>query len=147
MDNLFSQTDPSFTKNQATLYADGGSRGNPGPSGAGAVLYDEDQNEIDRVGVSTGIATNNVAEYTGVIEGMKMALKHNITHLEIKLDSKLVVEQLSGRWKVKHPDMKILAQQGFDLKTQFRECTLIHIPREQNGVADSIANQVMDRMH
>lgn len=145
MENLFSQIDTNFQEKKATLYADGGSRGNPGISGAGAIIYDTEDQEIDRVGVYTGIATNNVAEYTGVIEGMKLALKHDITHLEIKLDSKLVVEQLSGRWKVKHPDMKKLCQQGLELKEQFTKCELSHIPREENGVADQIANQAMDR--
>ena len=96
MNNLFSQIDPEFSEKHGTIYADGGSRGNPGNSGAGAVLYDQTDQEIGRVGVSTGIATNNVAEYTGAIAGMQLALEHQITHLEVKLDSKLVVEQLSA---------------------------------------------------
>ncbi len=127
------------------LFGDGGSRGNPGKAGAGAVLYDDKKKEIARMGTFCGIATNNVAEYTSLLTGMKLALDHNITDLEVRMDSKLAVEQMKGRWKVKHPGLKPLFERAKVLEEKFQKITFKHIPREKNKVADKIANEVMDR--
>lgn len=89
------------------IEADGGSRGNPGIAGAGTVVYDAGRNEVlRRISYVVGIATNNVAEYQGLINGLSAAGELGATEVEVFLDSKLVVEQMSGRWKIKHPDMK-----------------------------------------
>lgn len=125
--------------------ADGGSRGNPGPSGSGAVVLDGKTGKVlIEVSVFGGEATNNVAEYKGVLSGLIEAFKLNPTaEIIVRMDSKLVVEQMSGNWKIKHPDMKVLAIEvqrlvaGKDVKWQW-------IPREENFRADALANEAMD---
>lgn len=124
-------------------YADGASRGNPGLASYGAVIYQDDM-EIARLNGALGIATNNVAEYSGVIA----ILEHTATHfpnseLHVRMDSKLVVEQLSGRWKIKSPDMAQLAIKARSLIGN-RKVTFEWVPREQNSVADALANQALD---
>ena len=103
-------TDP-FRYRKVLIEADGGSRGNPGPAAYGAVLKDAETGEvIAEDGSTIGIATNNVAEYSGLIGGLRMAEEFAPhAEIEVRMDSKLVVEQMSGRWKIKHPDMKPLA--------------------------------------
>jgi ribonuclease HI len=125
--------------------ADGGSRGNPGTAGSGSVVIDAATGEIlAEVGRYLGVTTNNVAEYTALIEGVKKALAIDPdAELHIRMDSKLVVEQISGRWKIKHPDMADLAAQarhaltGTPVKFEW-------IPRLQNSRADAAANRAMD---
>ena len=95
------------------INADGGSRGNPGPAGYGAVVFAPDGTVLAERAASLGVVTNNVAEYSGLIAGLEAARDLGATTVTARMDSKLVVEQMSGRWKVKHPDMKPLAQQGF----------------------------------
>ena len=125
------------------ITADGGSRGNPGKAAYGAVVYENDQ-ILKEVGASIGIASNNVAEYEGLIAGLKAANEIDSTAtILVKMDSKLVVEQMSGRWKVKHPNMQKLAKQAF----ASHDPTLVTyqwIPREENSHADSILNDVLD---
>ena len=146
MINLFSDIDPkNFPSTKiGYIFADGGSRGNPGIAGAGAVLYDENKQEIAHKIIPCGIQTNNFAEYTGMIEGMKLALEKGITDLEVRLDSKLAVEQMSGRWKVKNANIKPLFEQGMMVKDQFKSIKFIHIPREKNKRADQLVNMAMD---
>ena len=129
---------------QAKLFADGGSRGNPGKSASGAVLYDDQNNEIGRDGIFLGINTNNFAEYSSLKIGVELALKFNVKKLSVFLDSKLVVEQMSGNWKIKDAQLKIISQEIFQIINSFEEITFHHIPREKNKVADSIVNQVLD---
>lgn len=126
------------------IEADGGSRGNPGPAGYGAVLRDADTGAvIAEDGSSIGVATNNVAEYSGLIAGLKMAEQYAPeADIEVRMDSKLVVEQMSGRWKIKHPDMVPLAQEANRLAPF--GTTYTWIPREQNKHADRLANEAMD---
>ncbi|MGI8993823.1 MAG: bifunctional RNase H/acid phosphatase [Nocardioidaceae bacterium] len=124
--------------------ADGGSRGNPGPAGFGSVLRDAETGEvIAEAAASIGRATNNVAEYHGLIAGLELYLEHTPDAvLEVRMDSKLVVEQMAGRWKVKHPDMRplaIAAQQLAPFGTLWT-----WVPREQNKAADRLANLAMD---
>ena len=94
---------------RATLYADGGARGNPGPAGSGAVLLDEDGRVIVELWRSLGHATNNVAEYTGLIIGLEEALRRGVEGLDVRMDSLLVVQQMKGLWKIKHPGLRPLA--------------------------------------
>ena len=127
------------------IEADGGSRGNPGQSGSGAVVIDGATGEIlAEIGLYGGIASNNVAEYKAMIAGARRALEIDPdADLHIRMDSKLVVEQMSGRWKIKHPDMAELAAEarGILIGTPVR---FEWIPRAENSRADKLANLAMD---
>jgi broad specificity phosphatase PhoE/ribonuclease HI len=124
--------------------ADGGSRGNPGPAAYGAVLKDADTGEvIAEDGTTIGRATNNVAEYSGLIAGLRMAAELAPgAKVEVRMDSKLVVEQMSGRWKVKHPAMAPLHAEAGALAPA--GTTYTWVPRERNGHADRLANEALD---
>lgn len=125
--------------------ADGGSRGNPGQAGSGSIVIDPATGEVlAEVGRYLGVVSNNVAEYTALIEGVRRALAIDPdAELHIRMDSKLVVEQMSGRWKIKHPDMAELAAQARELLTG-TPVRFEWIPREQNKRADAAANRAMD---
>ncbi|MEU3776428.1 bifunctional RNase H/acid phosphatase [Streptomyces sp. NPDC032472] len=125
--------------------ADGGSRGNPGPAGYGAVVLDPVTGEtLAERAEYIGVATNNVAEYKGLIAGLKAARELSPDAVvEVRMDSKLVVEQMSGRWKIKHPDMKPLAAEAATVLPR-TQVTYVWIPREQNRHADRLANEAMD---
>ncbi len=126
--------------------ADGGSRGNPGPAGYGALVRDATTGKVlaERA-ESVGRATNNVAEYGGLVAGLQAALDLDPTaDVEVRMDSKLVVEQMSGRWKVKHPDMQKLALQAQQIARQLGSVRYTWVPRAQNGAADALANSAMD---
>jgi probable phosphoglycerate mutase len=125
--------------------ADGGSRGNPGPAGYGAVVRDAATGEVlaeRKAGL--GFTTNNVAEYSGLIAGLSAARDLGASHVDVRMDSKLVVEQMSGRWKIKHPPLQTLAQEARDLVAGFGRVTFEWIPRERNKDADRLANEAMD---
>jgi ribonuclease HI len=125
--------------------ADGGSRGNPGVAAGGAVVIDPVSGEVlSRIGVYVGIATNNVAEYSGLIAGLEAAIDRDPgADLHVRMDSKLVVEQMSGRWKVKHPDMQALWRTAQELVAG-RRVTFEWVPRASNSRADAAANESMD---
>ncbi|MGC9667185.1 bifunctional RNase H/acid phosphatase [Planosporangium sp. 12N6] len=125
--------------------ADGGSRGNPGTAGYGAVVLDPDTGEVlaQRLG-ALGVTTNNIAEYQGLIAGLAAAAELGADSVEVRMDSKLVVEQMSGRWQIKHPGLRPLAAQAADLVRRFRSVTFTWIPRERNKRADALANAAMD---
>lgn len=126
------------------IEADGGSRGNPGPAGFGALIRDADSGEvIAEAAESIGRATNNVAEYKGLIAGLELYLEHTPdAALEVRMDSKLVIEQMAGRWKIKHPDMRPLAIRAQQLAPFGTLWTWV--PRAQNAAADRLANLAMD---
>lgn len=128
------------------IEADGGSRGNPGVAAGGAVVIDADTGEIlAEVGVFVGIATNNVAEYAGLVGGLRKARQMDpVAPIHVRMDSKLVVEQMSGRWKIKHPDMRDLAREAHSIIAG-TEVTFEWIAREFNSRADAVANESMDR--
>ncbi|MFF6848746.1 bifunctional RNase H/acid phosphatase [Streptomyces antimycoticus] len=125
--------------------ADGGSRGNPGPAGYGAVVLDAETGEpLAEVAEHIGTATNNVAEYKGLIAGLRAA--HALdpeAEVRVRMDSKLVIEQMSGRWKIKHPDMRPLAAEAKAIMPP-GQLTYEWIPREKNKHADRLANEAMD---
>jgi broad specificity phosphatase PhoE/ribonuclease HI len=126
--------------------ADGGSRGNPGPAGYGALVRDAETGRLlaERA-ASVGRATNNVAEYGGLVAGLQAALDLDPTaEVEVRMDSKLVVEQMSGRWQIKHPDMRQLAMQAQKIARQLGQVRYTWVPRAQNGAADALANSAMD---
>jgi probable phosphoglycerate mutase len=125
--------------------ADGGSRGNPGPAGYGAVVLDPETGAVlvERA-EAIGTATNNVAEYGGLIAGLAAASSLGATEVEVRMDSKLVVEQMSGRWQIKHPGLRPLAAQAADHVRRFAAVTFTWVPRSQNKRADALANRAMD---
>jgi probable phosphoglycerate mutase len=124
--------------------ADGGSRGNPGPAAYGAVLRDAATGAVLAERAETiGVATNNVAEYRGLIAGLELAAEHAPgAEIEVRMDSRLVVEQMSGTWKIKHPDMKPLAAQAKRLAPSGTVFTWV--PRAQNTAADLLVNEALD---
>lgn len=126
------------------VYADGGSRGNPGPAGYGTAVYDETGVVLAERAAALGRATNNVAEYSGLIAGLEAARDLGARRVSVRMDSKLVVEQMSGRWQVKHPDMKPLARRAAELVRGFDAVELTWIPRAKNAHADRLANEAMD---
>lgn len=127
------------------IEADGGSRGNPGPAGYGAVVRDPETGEVlGERSESLGTATNNVAEYQGLIAGLTAAAELGAAEVDVRMDSKLVVEQMSGRWQIKHPGLRPLAAQAAGLVGRFTAVRFTWIPREHNRHADALANAAMD---
>ncbi|NEA62005.1 bifunctional RNase H/acid phosphatase [Streptomyces sp. SID12488] len=126
--------------------ADGGSRGNPGPAGYGSVVIDAATGEtLAEAAEYIGVATNNVAEYRGLVAGLRAARELDpAAAVHVRMDSKLVVEQMSGRWKIKHPDMKPLAAEAARVFPDAGQVTYEWIPRERNKHADRLANEAMD---
>lgn len=130
---------------KVVIEADGGSRGNPGPAGYGAVVWTADRATVlAESKQAIGRATNNVAEYRGLIAGLDDAVKMGATEVSVLMDSKLVVEQMSGRWKVKHPDLVELHAQAQALASRFRRISYAWVPRARNTYADRLANEAMD---
>ena len=129
---------------KATLFADGGSRGNPGPAASGAVLYDEHGAVLREVGTFLGTATNNVAEWTGLLTGLEAAIDIGITELHVRLDSELVVKQLSGAYRVKNEGLIPLHAKAKALLRRFAHTDVRHVPRKQNVEADALVNRVLD---
>jgi ribonuclease HI len=135
-----------MTARRLIIQADGGSRGNPGSAGYGAVVLDAVTGEVlAEVSEAIGHATNNVAEYSGLVAGLRAAgtLAPGAA-AEVRMDSKLVVEQMSGRWKIKHPDLRPLAAQASQAARALGRVTYTWVPRERNTHADRLANEAMD---
>ena len=130
---------------KVVVEADGGSRGNPGPAGFGCVVFSADRATVLAEHKQfIGQTTNNVAEYRGLIAGLEEARRLGADEVAVSMDSKLVVEQMSGRWKVKHPGLAELHQQARALASTFDGVTFDWIPRERNAHADRLANEAMD---
>ena len=130
---------------RVVIEADGGSRGNPGPAGFGCVVFSADHTTVLAEHKQfIGETTNNVAEYRGLIAGLEQARRLGASEVAVSMDSKLVVEQMSGRWKVKNPGMAELNQQARALASTFDAVTFSWIPRERNAHADRLANEAMD---
>jgi len=130
---------------EATLFADGGSRGNPGPAASGAVLVAPDGRILHEVGHFLGVATNNVAEWTALKLGLEAAIEHGVSSLAVRLDSQLVVRQVSGEYRVKHPDLQPLHLRVKSLLRKFTHVDVQHIPRKENALADAVVNRVLDQ--
>jgi probable phosphoglycerate mutase len=130
---------------RVVVEADGGSRGNPGPAGYGAVVKDAATGEVlvERHEF-LGVVTNNVAEYSGLIAGLAAAAETGASTVDVRMDSKLVVEQMSGRWKIKHAALQPLAAEARELADGFDRVTYMWIPRAENSHADRLANVAMD---
>jgi ribonuclease HI len=130
---------------EATLFADGGSRGNPGPAASGAVLVDPAGRLVDEVGRYLGIATNNVAEWTALCIGLERAKERGIRRLAVRLDSELVVKQMRGEYRVKHADLQPLHRRAQSLVRAFEHVDIKHVPRKQNALADRLVNDILDQ--
>lgn len=129
---------------KAMLFADGGSRGNPGPAAYGAVLIDPSGDVLREMSAFLGSTTNNVAEWSGLIAGLEAALDLGIDEIEVRLDSELVVRQLSGAYRVKQPHLIPLHAKAKSLLRKFVHSHVAHVRREQNKAADALVNQVLD---
>jgi ribonuclease HI len=129
---------------KATLYSDGGSRGNPGPAAYGAVLLDERGERLREVSAFLGTSTNNVAEWSGLIAGLEAALELGVDEIDVRLDSELVVRQLSGAYRVKQPHLIPLHAKAKALLRRFAHSHVAHVRRENNKEADALLNQVLD---
>jgi len=128
-----------------TLEFDGGSRGNPGPAGIGVVIRAEDGQELVTLGRPIGVATNNVAEYHALILALKKALELGAAKIIVRGDSELVIKQMRGEYRVKHPALRPLYDEAKNLYHRFREAKFEHNLRHKNALADKLANLAMDR--
>jgi ribonuclease HI len=129
---------------RVTLFADGGSRGNPGPAAGGAVLIAEDGTILEEIAIYLGTATNNVAEWHGLLKGLEAASALGVRRLAVRLDSELVVRQLTGVYRVKHADLIPLHAKARRLVAGFEEVQIAHVPRAQNKLADAVVNRCLD---
>ncbi len=143
-----SEPSEAVRSTRVVVEADGASRGNPGPASYGVVVTDADGGEVlARAGTVIGTATNNVAEYRGLIAGLELVAQvaPDAAEVEVRMDSKLVVEQMSGSWRIKHPELRTLAERAQEIAAGLAaEPTYTWIPRAQNGPADALANQALD---
>lgn len=128
---------------QAEIFADGGSRGNPGPAGCGAVI-NVDGATVASISHYLGEATNNVAEYTGLVLALEKALEMGFKHVDVKMDSELVVRQMIGQYKVKNEGLIPLFERAYRLSLKFRSFSISHVRRAENKAADRLANAAMD---
>jgi ribonuclease HI len=126
------------------VHVDGGSRGNPGPGAAAAVLSTPDGDVVDEATVTLGRVTNNVAEYRGLLLGLERAAALGATEVEVVNDSELVAHQVNGRYKVKHPDLKPLHAEALEALRRFERWSVRPVPRAQNADADALVNQALD---
>jgi len=127
------------------VYCDGAARGNPGPAGIGVVLTDDSGRTVAEVAEGIGPATNNVAEYRAAIAGLRAAAERGARSVLVRSDSRLLVEQLSGRFRVKNPRLVRLHEEARGLLRSFADVSFEHVPREQNAEADRLANRGIDQ--
>jgi ribonuclease HI len=128
------------------LACDGASRGNPGPAAVGFVLTDSHGNEVLARGATIGAATNNVAEYSALLRGLEAALALGVRRLRVRMDSELVVRQMQGRYRVRHPRLQPLFGAVQQLRARFEALHIEHVPRAANARADGLANQALDAL-
>jgi ribonuclease HI len=126
------------------IYTDGAARGNPGPAGAGAILRDADGTVLAEIAEPLGHATNNVAEWTAVLLALEEARRLGATHVDLRMDSELVARQISGIYRVKHPDLKPIHAAVMELLRALDGYTVGHVPRELNKDADRLSNVAID---
>ena len=129
---------------RVTVHVDGGSRGNPGPAAAAAVLSDDDGQVVDEASRTLGVATNNVAEYEAVLLGLERARTLGATEVELVNDSELVAKQLTGAYRVKHAAMKPLWSRSRAVLETFERWSIRSVPRADNADADALVNQALD---
>jgi ribonuclease H / adenosylcobalamin/alpha-ribazole phosphatase len=131
---------------KARLSTDGGSRGNPGPAAYGYVLESEDGHVLDARGEAIGTATNNVAEYRGLIAGLESAVQRGVDDLEVVSDSELLVKQMQGEYKVKNEALRILQREAAELAADLKRVTYTAVRRAHNELADRLVNEALDSL-
>jgi ribonuclease HI len=146
---LFSAADPGERErpDEVVIFCDGGSRGNPGPAAIGAVVLDpsvEPPSVIASISERIGVTTNNVAEYRSLLAGLEAAAPLRARRVRVRADSKLVIEQVAGRWKVRHAHLRPLHARALALLAPYAEVDLAHVPREDNVDADALVNAALD---
>jgi ribonuclease HI len=129
---------------RAVLYTDGGARGNPGPAAYGFVLEAEDGDLLAAEGVAIGSATNNVAEYSGLVAGLTRAVELEVDELEVRSDSELMVKQMRGEYKVKNEALRSLNLQAVRVARMLGSVRYVHVRREKNELADRLVNEALD---
>jgi len=129
---------------RARLSTDGGSRGNPGPAAFAYVLETEDGTVLDARGEAIGVATNNVAEYRGLVEGLRNAVERGVEELEVISDSELIVKQMRGEYRIKNEALRELADEAGGLARRLRRVTYTAVRREHNELADRLVNEALD---
>lgn len=140
-----SHDDKNATLTTASIYSDGGSRGNPGPSAAGFVIMNEQGEVVSEGGAYLGLATNNIAEYQAVYLGLERAQELGVRVVDFRVDSQLVANQMNGLYKIKHPDLAIIHHRIKELAAQFDKVTFSHVRREYNKLADGVVNKILDQ--
>jgi ribonuclease HI/probable phosphoglycerate mutase len=126
------------------LYVDGASRGNPGDASIGASLTNSKGVEVGTVSEAIGLTTNNEAEYRALIAGLELAVRKKVRSLEVRADSELMVRQMTGQYRVKHPNLKQFWLRAQELSRKFQAFSIRHVPREENSRADELANRALD---
>lgn len=129
---------------KATAWVDGGNRGSPGPYACAAVLAIDDGPTIEKASYLGDYGTNNKAEYEGVLLALRVAKESGVTHLRIRCDSKLIVEQVLGAWKTKEPTLWALKERARELAAGFERIDIKHVPREENVAADALVTRLLD---
>ena len=132
------------------LFTDGGARGNPGPAAAGGIVTDEEGNVLDSFSRYLGVCTNNAAEYRALIEGLtrtrRICTAAPCGEVEVRMDSELIVKQMRGEYRVRHPQLKPLYEEARALVRAFPcPVAFVHVPREENATADRLVNEALDR--
>jgi ribonuclease HI len=129
---------------KARLYTDGGARGNPGPAAYGYVLEAEDGTVLAAEGEAIGIATNNVAEYRGLVAGLARAIELAVPEVEVRSDSELMVKQMNGVYRVKNEALRALSLEAARLARRLEHVEYVHVLRAQNELADRLVNEALD---
>ena len=129
---------------KARLYTDGGARGNPGPAAYGYVLEAEDGTLLAAEGEAIGVATNNVAEYRGLLAGLTRAIELAVPEVEVRSDSQLMVKQMKGEYRVKNEALRVLSIEAARLARQLDHVEYVHVMRERNELADRLVNEALD---
>lgn len=144
IDEIHQPSKATAKLNEAKLFTDGGSRGNPGPSASGFVVLDTDDQLLASEGVYLGLATNNQAEYTALKLGLEKVINMGVKNLQVFMDSQLIINQMNGLYKVKHDQLKPLNDAICKLANNFENITFTYVPREENALADAQVNKVLD---
>jgi ribonuclease HI len=129
---------------KARLFTDGGSRGNPGPAASAFVLEADDGTVLEARGTAIGVATNNVAEYRALVDGLRRAVEIGVDELEVVSDSELLVKQMRGEYRVKNATLQELFREAGGLARQVRSVTYTAVRREHNELADQLVNEALD---
>ena len=129
---------------KARLFTDGGARGNPGPAAAAFVLEAEDGTVLEARGTAIGVATNNVAEYRALVDGLRRASELGVSELEVVSDSELIVKQMRGEYRVKNDALRVLHREASTLAGAIDRVTFTAVRREQNELADRLVNEALD---